>query len=179
MKTNVVLSTSPKISLPYHLVILSMTSRFHPNLLKGTLAFLYHHQWSSHYRVIYSKAYKTLGMLCRSFSQSVSVSAKCSLYLLLIRSHLQYCPPLWHPHLLADVKRLESVQRRATKFILNDSTMDYKQRLIHLNLLPLMMEFEISDIMFLVKSMKHPSDHLISTNSFSSPFYSFIILSET
>ena len=35
-----------KISLPYHLVILSMTSRFHPNLLKGTLAFLYHQIFS-------------------------------------------------------------------------------------------------------------------------------------
>ena len=98
-------------------------------------------------------------MLRRTFSRSLSVSAKCLLYLLLVRSHLQYSSPLWHPHLLADVKRLESVQRRATKFILNDSTMNYKQRLIHLNLLPLMMEFEVSDIMFLVKSMKHPSDH--------------------
>ena len=116
-------------------------------------------QWSSHYQVITSKAYKTLGMLRRTFSRSVNVSAKRLLYLLLIRSHLQYCSPLWHPHLSADVKRLESVQRRATKFILNDFTMNYKERLIHLNLLPLMMEFEISDIMFLVKSIKHPSDH--------------------
>ena len=37
--------------------------------------------------------------------------------------------------------------------------MDYKDRLIDLHLLPLMMEFEISDITFLVKSMKNRSPH--------------------
>ena len=46
---------------------------------------------------------------------------------------------------------------RATKFIVGNKSMDYKDRLIHLHLLPLMMEFEISDIIFLVKSMKNPS----------------------
>ena len=89
-----------------------------------------------------------LGMLRRIFSCSIAVSAKRSLYLSLVRSQLLYCSPLWHPHLLADIKRFESVQRRATKFIINDSSMDYKDRLIHLHLLPLMMEFEIADILF-------------------------------
>ena len=98
-------------------------------------------------------------MLRRTFSGSIAASAKRSLYLSLVRSQLLYCSPLWHPHLLADINRLESVQRRATKFIVNDSSMDYKDRLIHLHLLPLMMEFEISDILFLVKSMKCPSNH--------------------
>ena len=97
-----------------------------------------------------------LGTLRRIFSYSIAVSAKRSLYLSLVRSQLQY---LWHPYLLADIKRFESVQRRATKFVVNNSSMDYRERLIHLHLLPLMMEFEISDILFLVKSMKYPSNH--------------------
>ena len=37
--------------------------------------------------------------------------------------------------------------------------MDYRDRLIRLELLPLMMEYEIADIMFLIKSLKSPSSH--------------------
>ena len=60
---------------------------------------------------------------------------------------------------MKDIRGLELVQRRATKFILNHSDMDYRNRLVSLNLLPLMMEYEIADIMFLVKCLKSPSDH--------------------
>ena len=115
--------------------------------------------WRPHYRLISSKAYKMLGLLRRVFSSSVSVSAKRSLYISLVRSRLLYCSPIWHPYLLMDIKSLELVQRRATKFITNYTPIDYRDRLIHLNLLPLMMELEIADVMFLVKSLKFPSDH--------------------
>ena len=54
----------------------------------------------------------------------------------------------------------ETHSSRATKFICNDHLLDYRSRLLHLNLLPLMMEFEIADIMLLVKSIKFPSDHI-------------------
>ena len=37
--------------------------------------------------------------------------------------------------------------------------MDYRDRLIRLELLPLMMEYEIADIMFFIKSLKSPSSH--------------------
>ena len=50
---------------------------------------------------------------------------------------------------------LETVQRRATRFIINDMSMDYRDRLLNLNILPLMMQYEISDIMFLVKLFQH------------------------
>ena len=115
--------------------------------------------WRPHYQSITSRAFKVLGLLRRVFSGSVSVSAKCSLYTSLVRSQLLYCSPVWHPYLLRDIRCLELVQRRATKFITNNPVMDYRNRLIHLKLLPLMMEYEIADIMFLVKSIKFPSDH--------------------
>ena len=97
-----------------------------------------------------------LGLLRRVFSSSVSVPAKRSLYISLVRSH---CSSVWHPYHLVDIKYLECVQRRATKFIASNPLLDYRNRLIHLNLLPLMMEFELVDIMFLVKSVKFPSGH--------------------
>ena len=97
----------------------------------------------------------------------MSISAKCSLYVSLVRSQLLYCSVVWHPHLLVDIKCLELVQRRATKFITNGADMDYRDRLARLHLLPLKMEFEIADIIFLVKSLKYPSDHFSICNIFS------------
>ena len=41
----------------------------------------------------------------------------------------------------------------------NNNDMDYRNRLLSLKLLPLMMEYEIADIMFLVKCLKSSSDH--------------------
>ena len=64
-----------------------------------------------------------------------------------------YCSQIWRPYLRKDIKL---VQRRATKFILNDYSLDYKSRLLKLNLLPLTMLY-IYDICFFVKSLKQPS----------------------
>ena len=115
--------------------------------------------WQSHYQLISSKAYKILGLLRRVFSNSILLSAKLSLYISLVRSQLLYCSPVWHPYLLKDIRALELVQRRATKFIVNNNDMDYRNRFLSLKLLPLMMEYEIADIMFLVKCLKSSSDH--------------------
>ena len=60
------------------------------------------------------------------------------LYISLIRSQLLYCTQIWRPHLMKDILIIERVQRRTTKYILNDFTSCYKTRLLKLNLLPLM-----------------------------------------
>ena len=114
-------------------------------------------QWKSHHLYIISKSYKFLGLLRRVFSSVTCTRAKKILYLSLVRSKLLYCSPIWRPHLLADIKALENVQRRATKYILNDHLMDYRHRLVSLSLLPLMMIFEIKDIIFFIKCLKQPS----------------------
>ena len=97
-----------------------------------------------------------LGLIHRVFSSVRDVYPKQCLYLSLIWSHLLYCSPLWCPQLLVDVRSLETVQRRATKF---STSLDYHDRFISLEMLPLMMEYEIADIMFLIKSLKSPSSH--------------------
>ena len=78
-------------------------------------------QWKSHHLQIISKSYmyRVLGLFHRIFSSVTCVSAKKILYLSLVHLQLLYCSPIWHPHLLADIRAFESVQRRATKFILN------------------------------------------------------------
>ena len=49
---------------------------------------------------------------------------------------------------MKDILTIEKIQRRATKFILNDFSSDYKSRLISLGLLPLMFLYELFDILF-------------------------------
>ena len=76
--------------------------------------------WSAHYSRIVSKAYRTLGLIHRSFGSSTTVKTRKLLYLSLVRSQLTYCSTIWRPYLLKDIALLESVQRRSTKWILND-----------------------------------------------------------
>ena len=113
--------------------------------------------WNSHYDRISAKAYKHLGLLRRTFKDYSFVQTKKCLYLSLVRSQITYCSPLWRPYLIKDILSLERIQRRATKYILNDYVSDYKSRLVSLELLPLMMWYELMDIMFFVKSYKQPT----------------------
>ena len=110
--------------------------------------------WSHHISRITSKAYKILGLLRRTFTSSNNVTTKKKLYLSLVRSQLIYGSPIWRPLLQRDTNTLEQIQRRATKYILNDYTSDYRSRLIILNVLPLSMLFELNDICFFVRSFK-------------------------
>ena len=114
-------------------------------------------QWRPHYTLITQRAYKMLGLVRRTFPLVRDVFAKQRLYFSLIRSHLLYCSPLWRPQLLVDIKSLETVQRRATKYITDNPSLDYRARLLTLQMLPLMMEYEIADILFFIKSLKEPS----------------------
>ena len=72
--------------------------------------------------------------------------------------------------IILGLSSIESVQRRATKYILNDYISDYRSRLVKLNLLPLTMLLEFNDICFFIQSLKHISP----SNSFNiSKYISF------
>ena len=120
--------------------------------------------WGKHYKSITARAYKVLGLIRRTFLPSHSTSTMVKLYISLVRSQLFYCTQIWRPHLMKEILSIERVQRRATKYILNDYTSCYKTRLIKLRLLPLMYLFEIQDILFAIKSIKTPSSHFDITN---------------
>ena len=68
------------------------------------------------------------------------------------------------PHLIKDITMIEQLQRRATRFILNDYQSCYFDRLVKLQLFPLMYAFELADIMFAIKALKSPSDSFDITN---------------
>ena len=122
------------------------------------------------------KAYKLLYFIRRSTSNSHSFYTKLSLYKSLIWPKLLYCSQFWRPHRVKDINNFECVQRRATKFILQDYQSDYKLWLTTLNILPLSLWFEYLDFLFLLKCLQHPPDHFnifnfiqfVSSNTHSS-----------
>ena len=114
--------------------------------------------WYERYNNVTTKAYQTLGLLRRTFKLNSPV-AKKHLYISLVRSQLLYCSQIWKPQFLKDISTLERIQRRATKCILNNYELSYKSHLQQLHLLPLMYIYELNDILFLLKSLKSPSDN--------------------
>ena len=126
--------------------------------------------WSNHINAICSSAYRSLHLIRRSISSKDPCLRK-RLYISLVRSRLIYCSQVWRPRLIKDIICLERVQRRATKYILNDYSSSYKSRLISLQLLPLMYWLEFHDLMFMIKCIKDspdnwkPSDHITFISS--------------
>ena len=114
--------------------------------------------WSNHHQYILAKGYGKMSLVRRTFSSHCSVETRKKLYISLIRSQLVYGSQLWRPMLIKDITKLEQLQRKATKFILQDYDSDYKSRLLSLNLLPLMMMYELNDITFFISNVKNRSE---------------------
>jgi len=112
--------------------------------------------WADHIEAILAKVYKSFSLLRWTFKHTFAIQTKSTLYLTLVRSKLLYCSPLWWPYLIKEFLLLERIQCWATKFILNDYTMDYKTRLTRLNLLPLMYVLELHDVFIFNKVFKVP-----------------------
>ena len=95
--------------------------------------------WTNRINKIYSKAYPFSSPDSRTLIPSSPVwKTAIIIYISLVRSNLAYCSQLWKPVLVKDIQSLEQLQRRATKYILQDYSSDYNPRLVSLNMLPLM-----------------------------------------
>ena len=113
--------------------------------------------WTDHLSRICTKAYSALHTIQQILPSKLSIGLWKSLYLSSVRFHLTHGSQIWCRYLLQDVKNLEQVQRRATKIILQVSGLNYKERLLQLELLPLSRWLELRDILFLVRNLKNPS----------------------
>ena len=90
--------------------------------------------------------------IARNCSQMTDTRCRRLLYLSLVRSHLSYASEIWAPQASSrDLAILEGVQRRATKFILQNYELSYLERLRKLNLLPISYWLEIKDLIFFFK----------------------------
>ena len=59
----------------------------------------------------------------------MSIPTFVALYKSMVRSHLDYCCPVWSPYRKGDIEALEKVQKRATKLIPVLKDLPYKDRL--------------------------------------------------
>ena len=90
-------------------------------------------KFTDHISIKVSKA-KQMVNIIRSTFKYLQPSTFKLLYTSLVRPHLEYCTPVWSPHLRKDILRVESVQRRATRMITGFSDMSYEERLTALDL---------------------------------------------
>ena len=103
-----------------------------------------------------------IAMYCHVLLCIHSTSVRRTLYLGLVPAHLRYATQVWAPQGIELISKLESIQRRATKFILclpfltNTS---YKERLMPVNLLPVCYWHELLDLAYFYKAT-HNTIHL-------------------
>ena len=126
--------------------------------------------------MIVAKANRLLGFIRRSCAGIVGSVALLRLYCSLVRLHFCYCSQLWAPQsVIRNLFLVEKVQRRATRFILkNSSNLSYKDRLIKLKLLPLNYWLEYLDLVFFFKYLH---GHVDLTRSFN--YYFSFVTSQT
>ena len=82
------------------------------------------------------------------------------LYKSIVRPILEFCGAVWNPHLVKQIKAIESVQRRATKLVPNIKHLSYKDRLTALKLPTLEYRRKRGDMILTYKILK---DH-VDTN---------------
>jgi len=92
--------------------------------------------WSEHITKITSKA-NQMAAWAMSLFKHRGKSHMLVMYKSFVRSHLEFCCPLWNPYHIQDIIQLEKVQRTFTSKIHGYQHFDYWERLSRLNLLSL------------------------------------------
>lgn len=75
--------------------------------------------WSKQVHEQCNKANKLLGFVRRSSRNIKKMGTRRALYLAVVRSHMGYATQVWAPQSIELIQRVERIQRRATKYILN------------------------------------------------------------
>ena len=78
--------------------------------------------WNDHCNRIYSKANQMLGLTKRTcyFLQDKKRKRLLYLALVVVRSQFEHCSVIWQPHSITIMNKLESIQKRAIKWILSE-----------------------------------------------------------
>ena len=75
--------------------------------------------WSEHIKQVTNKANKVKGFLQRNL-YNCPISIKINCYKSMIKPIVEYACTIWAPHTQKDIADIESVQRRATRFVCNN-----------------------------------------------------------
>ena len=113
--------------------------------------------WHEHQQLILTKASQMLGLTKRTCHFVTNANRKRTLYLTLVRSLFEHCVTVWRPVATTNIDKFERLQKNAVKWILNEeyasySTADtYYCKCKQLNILPMSMRFELSDLVLFHK----------------------------
>ena len=77
--------------------------------------------WRKHVEATAAKASRTLGFLRRNLREC-SKPVREAAYTSMVRPTLEYASSAWDPYTTEDINRLDKVQRRAARFVANNST---------------------------------------------------------
>ena len=72
----------------------------------------------------------------------------------MVRSQFEHCSIIWRPVSDTHLDKFESLQKNATKWILNENFISYSDKEIylkkckHVNLLPINKKFDLNDLVF-------------------------------
>ncbi len=112
--------------------------------------------FTEHADHLYNKANQKFGMLKRTCHFVNDPKKRRALYLTLVRSLFEHCPSVWRPSSNTIVEKLESLQKRAIKWINGDDKISYSNYdplyYVHckqLNILPIKFRFDYHDIKLL------------------------------
>ena len=86
-----------------------------------------------HTAAVTKKANQMLGVIKRTYKTRDAITIS-TLYKSMVRPHLEYGNAIWGPCYMGDLKKVESVQRRATKLIPHLHDLPYEDRLRALDL---------------------------------------------
>ena len=102
----------------------------------------------SHIATKISKANRMPGLIRRTVGFNAPYRVKLHLYTTLVKPLFSYASIVYSCS-MADLNQIERIQRKATKYILNDYVSDYPTRLHNTKLLPLSFIKDINDLCFL------------------------------
>ena len=112
--------------------------------------------WTQHCNFLYSRANSMLGLARRTCHFIYNTRKKRSIYLALVRSQFEHCSTVWWPGNKTSRAKLESIQRKAVRWILNMpiynnslSSADYFKLCKQLDLLSLELRAELKDLKML------------------------------
>ena len=93
-------------------------------------------------------------MIRRAVGLRAPPSITMQLFNTMSRSIIEYCSPVWSPSSVGDIQRVERLQRGMTRYAMHyPDHLDYKQRCIELDLLPLSYRREIHDLTIFFKGV--------------------------
>ena len=76
-------------------------------------------KWNHHVQNVTTKANRTLGYIRRNI-RTKHKSIRQTTYQTLVRPQLKYASPVWSPHTDTNVSKIETVQRRAARWVTHD-----------------------------------------------------------